>query len=349
MYLLLSLFLISSQLPFLNLYQGGRQTAIGGAYVAIADDAFANFYNPAGVSFQKDFALGFDYNSISIPWIVKPKNWNITSVLPIHKSLSVGLFGFGVTSKESIYHYHAHDFATGLSFGYKVSGAFGVGAIIKYIHSFFAWEDPEIGLSVRETGKSLAVDLGFIGKFPFLYGKTGVGLVVQNIGPKLSYSSGSKVPLPLTIRTGFSYTIAGKEKVTNDKKTWFKKWMSETWRVTVAYDLNQIIYRDFLDNELIIEKPFHSFGIEGHPISFWSIRLGYFFDPTYYEYYEVQHRRGWTIGMGFNFKFIRFDISDDSAFFWLYETDRNRIRFSLSLNIGEPFFPKNGLLSYLLK
>ena len=45
--------IITEDIPlFLNISPGARAGGIGEAYVSIADDASATFWNPAGLSFQ---------------------------------------------------------------------------------------------------------------------------------------------------------------------------------------------------------------------------------------------------------------------------------------------------------
>lgn len=67
MNLLLTLYLSAYYgVPFLTLYPGARQTGMGGAFCAVADDAYATLYNPSGLAFQKSVDVGFEYNSI--PW-----------------------------------------------------------------------------------------------------------------------------------------------------------------------------------------------------------------------------------------------------------------------------------------
>lgn len=330
MNILINIFLVSYYgVPFLTLYPGAQPASMGGVSCAIADNAYANFYNPAGLGFQREVDFIIEYNSI--PWLVGigTKYWNFTNALPLMKSLTFGFFGSGVISSERyvFYEYLGYDFATGFSFGYKYK-FLGAGISIKYIHSFFSLLLPELGITEGGTARSLAVDMGLLVKYSFPFGKIGAGIAIQNIGPGISYTpSSEKDPLPLGIRGGVSYTISAQEFVKDDSKEWFKKWFLEKWRVIIAYDINKVIE----------EKHWHSFGVEVRPVPFLPIRFGYF-DGFYH--YEPSRRKGWTVGLGLDLKFLRLDISDDSA---LYILNPNRFRLSLSLNIGEPVLSEKGL------
>jgi Type IX secretion system protein PorV len=340
MYLLLNLFIISYAATFLALYPGAQPTAMGGAFCGIADNAYANFYNPAGLAFQREVDLVFEDNSITgglsdythdafERWF-----WNCAGVLPLRENLVAGFLASGVIFDEIIFGAEStetqdtcnpYDLASGLSLGYMVHKSFGTGIAFKYIRSFL-W--PEL-FSQGGTVKSFAADIGFLFNTSLLLGKLKVGAAIQNIGPKIYYSFWEeKLPLLLSIKAGISYTINFQKFVKINRKGWFKKWLSENLGATIAYDITAVKY----------EGPRHSIGVEVRPIPFLAARVGYFSDLSSYEF---DTRKGWTAGLGIDFKFIRIDISKDDAFFY-YKL--NGLRFSFSLNIGEPIFPKHGLL-----
>jgi len=47
--------------PFLSIAQGARALSMGGAFVAVASDPSAMFWNPAGVAELQGFNLIFDH------------------------------------------------------------------------------------------------------------------------------------------------------------------------------------------------------------------------------------------------------------------------------------------------
>jgi len=331
MNLLLTLFLSAYYgVPFLTLYPGARQTGMGGAFCAVADDAYATLYNPSGLAFQKSLDVGFEYNSI--PWFETTRNWNFVSVIPIYQNLSLGLFSSGVYSKwEDIFENYStiEDFTFGLSVGHSFFDFLGVGINLKYINSSYYYTGyPHGPIIYRITGRSFAADIGILAEYHFSYGNLSVGLAAQNIGPKVSYYSGYEETLPLYFRGGFSYIFTAKEISKQEHEGWLKERLKETWRVIIAYDANKV------KDEMVS----HSFGLELCPIPILVFRLGYFLAPASLE---ENRREGWTKGLGIDLKYFRIDISNDDPFFYLKQ---NRLRYSFSVNIGEPIFPKNGLL-----
>lgn len=55
--------------PFLNISQGARATAMGSAFVAVADDPTAVFWNPAGVARLRQNGFAVDHTQ----WIADLK------------------------------------------------------------------------------------------------------------------------------------------------------------------------------------------------------------------------------------------------------------------------------------
>jgi hypothetical protein len=246
MHLLLNLFLISYAASFLTLCPGAQPTAMGGAFCGIADNAYANFYNPAGLAFQKDFELVFENN----PLFLDIHYWNFASTLPFNKNLSSGFFGSGMSSRfvmrdidgDSIGNGTICQFGPGLAFGYKLHNFLGTGLSIKYIQSSIT--SKSIDYDSRAISRSFAADIGLFVKHPFSFGKAGLGFAVQHIGPAMAYTasyplSGVKDPLPITIRAGFSYSISAQEVYQSSRTGWLWNWLREKWRVVIACDINK--------------------------------------------------------------------------------------------------------------
>ena len=55
-----------SSLQFLKIGVGGRASAMGDAFIAIADDASALYWNPAGLVFAKQNEVMFSHNSWAV-------------------------------------------------------------------------------------------------------------------------------------------------------------------------------------------------------------------------------------------------------------------------------------------
>lgn len=313
---------------------------MGGAFCSIADNAYANFYNPAGLAFQNEIDLSFEYNSLKITQV---NYWRFAGVLPLTKYSSLGFFGtrayyqwviIELDGTDSIGTDKFYEFTPGLAFDYKLLNFISTGIGIKYIQSSLT--SKTISYDNWVTGRSFAVDIGFLVKYPLPLGKFGFGFTGQHIGPAMSYSanypiSGSKDPLPITIRAGISYLLSAKELTNNNRRGWFNEWFLEKWRMIIAYDIKKIKDERYWC---------HSFGVEIRPIPFLATRFGYFTD---FFHKEIEGRNGWTVGLGFDLKFLRIDLANEDALYWQGVTP-SHLSFSLSLNLGEPIIPKNGLL-----
>ncbi len=308
-----SLSLFSYAVPFLTLYPGVRQTGMGGAFVAIADEAWANFYNPAGLAFQGESNFGFEYTPVPTFLSSDAYYWNIAGVLPLGKVFSIGSFGAGeIWEFEGVYApelpppHFTHDYTIGLSFSYKLRGFLGTGISLKY---------------------------------PFIIGKLGVGVALQNIGPEINYYtlewlsfSFQKEPLPLIMKGGISYSLSFNEIFKSDGKQRIKQLLFEKFRLSIAWEICKVVPEDQYDEN---KNPWHSLGIEIRPISFIVARIGYFYEPGEFS------RKGWTKGVGIDLKFLPLDISGDSVF---YYDKPHRFRFSLSLYPSKTIFLEKGLM-----
>jgi len=175
--------------PELENGAGARAAAIGGAYTAIADDAGAVYWNPAGLAFVKKPAITLTYDN----WIVDSFFDNAMGAVPVGAGalgaevfyMNFGSFpnvdGSGNSLSGSISPYTlAGIIAYGMDFG----GSFSAGASAKVITQSQG--------SVSKTG--FAGDLGLMLKS----GMVSAGLAARNFG----IASGS--PLPSDINLGLA-------------------------------------------------------------------------------------------------------------------------------------------------
>ena len=76
---------------FLAFKPGARANAMGGTQVAIADDIFASYYNPAGLVNAKSAMAGYFQSDIAIEW-QKHTYWGGVYMT------RVGAFGFSLNN-----------------------------------------------------------------------------------------------------------------------------------------------------------------------------------------------------------------------------------------------------------
>jgi hypothetical protein len=316
---------------FLKIYPSARATSMGTAFTSIADNAFAMFYNPAGLAFQRDLDFSFDtkkwmfsnmyhrYLGLSLPI----KNQFVFGASLIHMDYGeIKVYDFKDSLLDS---YHTYDCAPAISIGQKISKFHSYGVTLKYIYSFF-------GRNYKFH--SVAFDLGSLSSFSSRLGQSNIGFVVKNLGPRIKYISLSS-PLPLSVRFGVSHRIDAKTLLPNYKSnTWWSDWFLKQSHITVSYD----IHKDFYGNTNLK----HAFGVEFTPIAFFSIRLGKYYVPN-------RQRTSTIIGYGIDLKFIKIDWCDDTG---IYGDDiwfQKHKRLSITLNIGTPFLSDEGLLSLFKK
>lgn len=175
---------------FLSIAQGPRATAMGGAFVAVADDQNSLYWNPAGIAESKHSGFLFDHTQ----WFADI-NFNF-----IAGSFSLGDYGaagFSIISsdvKDMDVTTVAEPDGTGETFGYadiavslayaiKLTDHFSIGFNPKYIHQRI-W---------RMNASAFAFDLGMRYDTPF----EGIvlGMAITNFGEKMQLRGGNTLIL----------------------------------------------------------------------------------------------------------------------------------------------------------
>ena len=360
---------------FLMIYPGAREVGLAGAFSSIADNAFATYYNPAGLAFQK--GVDFVYHKID-PWLpgltggLDIKMYYIYSAItfPTINKFNFGLFYDYLNTGETevwnekgrlIGTYETYDYALGISGSYKILNNWGIGGNIKYIYSFLV---PEWVIERARPGKTFALDFGILYKNKIKnFLEINKAWVLKNLGPKIGYiSSIEKDPLPYEIRIGYSLKFKFLSFLKLDINNWLIDWVREKTYLLLAYDLRQDLYFE--------GKPWNSFGFE-FSLGPFFFNIGYFEDTdgwrggvilekyyciSLFEYifdYIIFNREDikskyiqaptWSFGL--DFKFLRIEWGTDSNIYSFYpkrkifskEGYKANPRFTISLNLGTPF------------
>ncbi len=196
---------------------GGRALGLGGAYVAVAGDVTAGYWNPAGLSslsypqftLMHDERFGglvnYDYGAVALPAgasasfafsIIRLGVDNIANTLNAWNDLNKdGIPESNEIDYSRITYFNAADWAFYLSYAKKVSPNFSYGANIKLLR--------------RENGESGATGVGFdVGAQYHPSDKLALGATVQDITTTLvAWNTGTNELITPTLKLGSAYTI----------------------------------------------------------------------------------------------------------------------------------------------
>ncbi|MBI4753433.1 PorV/PorQ family protein, partial [Candidatus Desantisbacteria bacterium] len=188
---------------FLKLGAGARASALGEAYVGLADDVSAAYWNPAGLAQLEERQACFMYlaplnkvDSLSYNYLsmVVPNGIGVTGI-------SVYYLDYGNmdehTDADGIPdgRWDASDISAAFSLGRKLRDNLAVGGTFKGITTNIA----------DKRANAVAVDIGVL----YNTGKPGLnlGAVIRNLGTKIKYmKEGDK--LPLALKGGLSYQLS---------------------------------------------------------------------------------------------------------------------------------------------
>lgn len=129
-----------STAQFLKIGVGGRAAALGDAFVAIANDASALYWNPAGLAQFKENQVIFAHNS----WVVDINHEFVGAVYHLDETNSFGISLTALTMQDMKVTTEFAPFGTGEYFGFsdvgialtysrKMTDKFSFGGSVKYI------------------------------------------------------------------------------------------------------------------------------------------------------------------------------------------------------------------------
>ncbi len=210
---------------FLKIGVGARGPAMAGAFSAVASDASALYWNPAGVALvEKPEVIACDVN-----WILDVRNDYVGYVHPMgtlgNLGTSLTMLSLGKMEETTIYQpdgtgteFGAFDFAFGLTYAKNFTQQFAFGATFKYLQQKI-WDMVAAGFGF---------DFGGLYQPDFVTGMK-IAIALSNFGPDLSFHGGqletrlpeeqwpagyapgdysrtsSAYPLPLCFKLGLAY------------------------------------------------------------------------------------------------------------------------------------------------
>jgi hypothetical protein len=189
---------VVNMIDFLNIPAGVRASGMGGAFVAVADDASAAHWNPAGLIRVQPQVL-FAHNAYLVDmrqeYVAAATQFDEWSLAGSFNVFDVGSIDKTDESGALLGEFRPFDIALGISAAYAVTDELSIGGTAKGLLSDID----------TETATGYLFDVGAIWEGDWFEGLS-VGLAVRNIGPSLTFIEES-FDAPLNVRGGLAYRL----------------------------------------------------------------------------------------------------------------------------------------------
>lgn len=208
---------------YLRIGVGARALGMGGAFVAVADDASACYWNPAGLVQLKNKEVQAMYSLLSMDR--KYNFLNYAQPMKDSRCLGVSVIDFGVgdiremtSEQKDIGRFNDHENALIVSYASNMENGLLLGGNLKYITQGM---NPSTG---KKSADGISVDMGMLWKPEK---NMSIGLILQDVGGSLKWDTGHKDSLPVVIKAGTAYRLMNDqlllafdaEKVANNNKS----------------------------------------------------------------------------------------------------------------------------------
>jgi len=282
---------------FLTINPGARSNAMGEAQIGVANDVYATYYNPAGLTNLSTKEFSFMHTSY-LPNLVDDMSYDfLTFAMPFREGESIGghftylNLGDQVstdTNGNEIGSFSSYMYALNVSYARQIDESSSWGVNGKYFYQELA-----VINSLDASSGSFAVDLGYFKHNAMDNPNLKLGAVLTNVGPGVSFGDGEEDPLPTRLGLGLSLlTLEG--------------------QATVAFDFNY---------ELNDQTVVTNLGAEFYLVEDFALRAGFMSDPSGDLNYT-------TLGLGADLGAIGFDVS--YVIGGELDPHSNMVRFSLS-------------------
>jgi hypothetical protein len=271
---------------FLKIETGAKSIAMGGAFVSIANDASAVYWNPAGIAKLQNNTATFTHTK----WLADTDHNFAALIIKMGDMHSVGISYTSLTMpdmkvRNEYYqegtgeYFSASDYSLGISYAINITKDFSMGFTAKYIGQTI-W---------HMTASTVALDAGLLYNTP-LPGLR-VGMSVSNIGGKMKYDG----------RDNFIYYDYNSDEYGNNDKIFAEVKMDE-------WDL-PLMFRAGLSMDVISTEN-HRLTISAdaiHPNDYdESVNAGFeygfnnrfFIRAGYKSLFKLESEEGLTAGLG---------------------------------------------------
>ena len=230
--------IVTTAVPFLQIEPDSRSAGMGMTGVALADNTYAGFWNPAGLALQEGTEVSFTH----APWLpALGADLSYEYLTGKHSLGSLGTVGAHLTyfnlgeqqatddQGNSLGTFKSYELAAGVSYGKKITSGLSLGTGARFIYSNLTG-GRDVEDASTTAGVSVGVDLGLLYVGPNLglgqSSRPRIGLNIANVGPGISYTEDTEFPdaIPTTIRFGAALDTQ----------------FDEFNRFTVAADVNKV-------------------------------------------------------------------------------------------------------------
>lgn len=346
---------ITTGVPFLTIAPDARAGGMGDVGVATSPDGNAIYWNAAKLAFVKD-DMGF--NISYVPWLQGLVDDIGLGYVSFYKQMgddqtvggslryfSLGNITFTNDEGGSLGTYKPNEWVIDLAYSRKLSENFSAAVTGKFIYSNLTLGQNINGVDSR-AGTSVAADVSMFYRKPIELGGNdalvNVGLTINNIGTKISYTSSTQkdfIPTNLRLGAGLEMDLDSYNSIS---------FTAELTKLLVptppVLDEEGNPIAPYMDNDVsVITGILHSFydapfGEEMQEINiaggleYWydkqfAVRGGYF-----YESAQKGNRQYFTLGAGLKYNVFSLDFS------YLISTNpnnplKNTLRFTLAYEL----------------
>ncbi|HKJ68860.1 MAG TPA: PorV/PorQ family protein [bacterium] len=298
---------------FLLIAPGARAGGMGEAQVALANDAYAAYWNPAGLAFTD----GQEIAAMHMNWLPGLADDIAYDFLAYRRSLGAhGALGFhgiylslgevvhtGPSGPEPLDKFTSYMWSTGVSYARNLSSNLSIGLTVKYFQQFLAPARVLEEETVDAVSGNIALDIGLF-KQQMWSDRVAVGLTLSNLGSAITFFDSDRAdPAPTRFRTGVKVAVLRSDQVTLDLAYDASKILALRDASGGALPISQALLEGWIGNtgESLWDELLHNFGGELRIFQSLALRAG----GVYQESGALHLESGApipTLGVGLRYK-----------------------------------------------
>jgi len=325
---------------FLLISPGARAGGMGEAQVALANDAYASYWNPAGLAFSR----GQEIAAMHMNWLPGLADDIYYEFLAYRMDLGdFGALGFhatyvslgeivhtGATGPEELSTFTSYMWNLGVSYARQIGPQLSLGVTVKYFQQYLA---PARVLDQEDrdaVSGNIAFDIGVL-RHGFGTDRISLGASVTNMGSAISFLDQQRAdPAPTRFRTGMSIDILQRRNMSLVVAYDAGKVLAMRGASGRALPLYQALYKGWGGNEegVFWDNVMHNVGAEAWLFNTLALRAGAFYQKAGHVYTGNGSPIP-TVGAGLRLKGAGFDFG-----YVLADKNHplaNTMRFSLNL------------------